>query len=280
MKKNFYLTIALFFNLIQTQAQVALPYSTGFDNAGEQSGWEEYRLSAGTQFYFWNYSTANPHSAPNCLAHNYPVGGSSVTDDWFVSPMFNLEDGGMIDSIWHSFSGFGAPQTADTLAIYLIIGSQNPSLASERILLHDFRTGYENDNVWRNTTDIEIPNAAAHSHIAIRYKTVVNWLDVRFDDIQISGNNTAGIKPQLAFQNEVVLFPNPAKEFLYISSDSFQIGETVKLSVFDMMGKNIIEDAAFIIGKSSLSIETLTKGNYAICISSNKKTMSSIFVKE
>jgi len=74
MRKNVYLTLALLFIVNLTQSQVALPYSTGFDNANEQSGWQEYRLGATSQFYYWNYTTANPHSAPNCLAHNYPVG--------------------------------------------------------------------------------------------------------------------------------------------------------------------------------------------------------------
>jgi len=252
----------MFFTLIHAQAQVALPYSTGFDNAGEQSGWEEYRLSAGTQFYFWNYTTANPHSAPNCLAHNYPVGGSSVTDDWFVSPMFNLEDGGMINGIWHSFSGFGTPQTEDTLAIYLLIGSQNPALASERIMLHDFKTGYQNDNVWRSTTDIEIPEAAAHSHIAIRYKTVVNWLDVKFDDIGISGNSTVGIAPTPLLQSDVVCYPNPAQDFVFVSNHGTAPSE-VKL--FNMHGKMINTN---ILAASSapqrIDISSLQPGIYFI----------------
>jgi len=278
MRINFYITIALFFSFVQTQAQVALPYSTGFDNAGEQSGWEEYRLSAGTQFYFWNYSTANPHSAPNCLAHNYPVGGSSVTDDWFVSPMFNLEDGGMIDGIWHSFSGFGTPQTEDTLAIYLLIGSQNPALASERIMLHDFKTGYQNDNTWRNTTDIEIPEAAAHSYIAFRYKTVVNWLDVKLDDIQISGNSTVAIAPKPSLLKDVECFPNPAKDFVLVSNPS---GTPRQMTVFNLYGQKIsTHTLAVSSAPQRIDISSLQSGIYFMHTNFDGKEVMKKIIKE
>lgn len=277
MRKNFYLTLALLFIIGLTKAQVALPYSTGFDNTGEQSGWQIHRLGA-TGTYNWLYNGNNAHSAPTCLVHTYPVGGSNVTDDWFVSPMFNLEDGGMIDSIWHSFSGFGTPQTEDTLAIYLLIGSQNPSLASERIMLHDFKTGYQNDNVWRSTTDIEIPEAAAHSHIAIRYKTVVNWLDVKFDDLGISGNSTVSITPQPSLKSDVECYPNPAQDFLFVSNHR---ATPAQLSILNIHGQEV---NSLVLAASStpqrIDVSSLQQGIYFIQTISDGNAIMRKIIKE
>lgn len=277
MRKNFYLTIFLLFITTIALTQVALPYSTGFDNAGEQSGWQIHRLGA-TSVYNWLYNGVNAHSAPTCLVHTYPVGGSNATDDWFVSPMFNLEDGGMIDTIWHAFSGFGTPQTADTLAIYLLIGSQNPSLASERILLHDFKTGYQNDNVWRYTADIEIPEAAAHAHIAIRYRTIVNWLDIRFDDLRISGNSTVSIAPQPSLQSDIVLYPNPAQDFVFITHPK---ATPAQVSIFNVHGQVVNTcTLAAAMASQRIDVSMLQPGIYFIHTIVDGKAVTSKIMKE
>ena len=110
-------------------------YKTGFDNMTEQSGWAQYRVGVIDPFYEWEYSAFEALSNPNCILHNYPVGGTEVTDDWFVSPVFDFSEGGMIDSVWHRFSGFGLPLAGDTIAIYLINGSADPELAASKTCL-------------------------------------------------------------------------------------------------------------------------------------------------
>src|SRR5688572_18629963 len=92
--------------LHESFAQTTLPYYSGFDNAAEQSGWVTFRKGS-TANGAWSVASFGAYSAPNSLSHNYPVGGSTPTDDWRVSPGFNFSNGGMIDSIRHNFSGFG-----------------------------------------------------------------------------------------------------------------------------------------------------------------------------
>ena len=65
-------------------AQTPLPYYTGFDNATEQAGWVEYDLGV-TSTYPWEFYNSSAYSAPTCLRRDYPVGGTQVTDGWFVS---------------------------------------------------------------------------------------------------------------------------------------------------------------------------------------------------
>ena len=175
--KEFLLSASILFSL-SAAAQTSLPYFTAFDNAGQQSGWTEYRLGEENAFYEWNYSTMQPYTAPNCLAHNYPVGGENLLDDWFVSPEFDFSGGGMLDSLHHAFSGFGVPGAGDTVAIYLLHGSQDPAVATKTLLM-DFRgADYTGDGAWRRLDPIAIPAQSGESYIAIRYSTIINHFGV------------------------------------------------------------------------------------------------------
>jgi hypothetical protein len=181
------LTAAITLRVLAAGAQSALPYYSGFDNSQQLAFWTQVRLGAsGT--YSWNVFAANFYSSPSSLQHNYPVGGS-VTNDWYVSPFFDLSNGGRIDSLRYMFSGFGMPNAGDTVALYLLSGSGNPSTATLVTMLKDFRgTDYQNDNVWRKLTNITIPPAAGPARIAFKYQTFQNWLDVRFDNLALSCN--------------------------------------------------------------------------------------------
>jgi hypothetical protein len=279
MKNNLYLTLALFFlSAALAHSQVQLPYSTGFDNAVEQDGWNTYRLGAIGQFNNWGYNSMNPHGAPLSIYHNYPVGGTSFTDDWFVSPMMNLESGGMIESVWHAFAGFGLPQTTDTVAIYLLIGSPNPGLATERILLHDYRADYQNDNTWYETEDIPIPAAASISYIAFRYKTVVNWLDVKFDDISISATVT-GVDEHLQSAIDVQVYPNPASELIRLKSYCLGMGEQVDISIYNSSGIKVKEVSRVPMTDVQIDTSTLPSGAYLVEIVHNGGRITKHFIK-
>lgn len=280
MKSNLYLTLALFLSAALAHSQVQLPYSTGFDNAVEQDGWNTYRLGAIGQFNNWGYNSINPHGAPLSIYHNYPVGGTSFTDDWFVSPMMNLESGGMIESVWHSFAGFGLPQTADTVAIYLLIGSPNPGLASERILLHDYRADYQNDNTWYETEDIPIPAAASISYIAFRYKTVVNWLDVKFDDLSIVGTVTGIEELTPSPSMQFVLYPNPTSDVIRLNTEHHSISEPVIISIYNGAGLQVMNLGMQSAETAPINVESLPTGIYTVVVQNSDGLLSQRFLKQ
>lgn len=196
-------------------AQVSLPYYTGFDSPGERSGWDEYRKGATNPNNQWQITSVGPLSPPDALYHGYPVGGTTPTDDWYVSPEFSFPNGGMIDSVWNAFSGFGTPMAGDTVAIYLLTGDQDPDLATSVTMLFNYAdTNYVNDNNWHVNTDIIIPATNEPAFIAFRYTTTVNWLDVKFDNLYISGDSTMSTNTNAAVQRTTSIYPNPTRDYL------------------------------------------------------------------
>ncbi|GAA4456788.1 choice-of-anchor J domain-containing protein [Rurimicrobium arvi] len=219
------------------QAQTTpLPYFTGFEDPMTTIDWKPIRKGDTSPYYLWTVDNA-PYAGNHALFHGYPVGGSSVTDDWLVSPAFSLPDGGKIDSIRHQFSGFGVPGSGDTVAFYLLTGNPDPALASSVTLLYDFRdTRYVADRVWNKTGNITIPPVTGDAYIAFRYHTVNNWLDVRFDNLAISSSTPTAIRDGYRAGEDFTVFPLPANQSLHIrSSVSF-----TRMELYDISGRNIL----------------------------------------
>lgn len=215
--KSFLLTILLITaGSITTgfQAQVSLPYYSGFDSAAERDGWAIYRLGDAA-LGSWSIASINSFSAPSCISHDYsPSSGANVVDDWYVSPGFLLPSGGMLDSVRYAFSGFSVPATGDTIGIYLLLGNQDPATASGIIELAEFRDGeYQADNVYRLLSAITLPATNEIAHIGFRYRNAEassRWLHVRFDNIAVRGSTTSIPKPNFGKTN--VIYPNPTHD--------------------------------------------------------------------
>ena len=232
------ISIALCWCTVQAFTQVSLPYYTGFDDNASLTGWTSYRKGS-TDSQQWAADNGGAFSPAKSLVHYYPVGGSTVTDDWFVSPALLIPEGGTLDSVRYAFSGFGMPQTEDTVAIYLLNGSPDPALATGKQLLYLFTgNAYQNDNVWRLLAPLALNPANGNSYLAFRYRTTVNWLDVRFDNVHISGIGAAGISENT--EEQVMLFPNPAEGTLQFFANGSATTETdFQLTLYDQNGRPV-----------------------------------------
>ena len=273
--KNTFLLLAILLITLNSSELFAQTYKTGFDNSTEQEGWVEFRVGANDMFYEWEYSSFNAYSAPNCISHNYPVGGSEVSDDWFVSPVFDFSEGGKIDSVWHNFAGFGLPMDGDTVAIYVLNGSADPDLATSKTMLYNYvDTNYANDNTWTLDTNISIPNLSGQSYIAFRYKTIVNWLDVKFDDIVITQNISTSVVPMNLDQSLVQIFPNPAIDFVSLKySDDLSVNN---ISIVDMTGKKV---RFFSKNEKTLNLIGLESGLYILRINTDQGILLKKMIK-
>lgn len=244
--KKLYLPFLLILVGSSLLAQTPLPYFTGFDNSSQQAGWTEYKLGVNSDPYKWEVGTVSPYSAPNSLVHYYPVGGSQQTDDWYVSPQFDFTLGATIDSLRYAFSGFGTPMAGDTIAIYLLNGSQDPAQAASIDMIYSFTDStYLNDNTWRKIDPINLLPVSGSSYIAFRYSTTNNWLDVRLDNLAINGENV-GLKENKAEQKAVSLYPNPAKGILKIDlKDKTGTDQKLSLKLYNTTGKLVMAQDIF-----------------------------------
>ena len=247
--------------LITIQMSIAqTKYYTGFDNANQLFGWNQYRKGDLGNYNF-NISSNNAYSPLDCLSHDYPVGGSIATIDWYVSREFNFSLGGKIDSLRFNFSGFGNPGNDDTVAIYLLVGSQDPNLATNKIVLHDFRdTSYKRTGNWEKLTNINIPNTSGKTYIAFKYKTVNNWLTVKFDNLAITQNANTSIR-QFDY-GTINIYPNPAKDFLTIHTGTMNIQNDCYLKIYDNFGKLVLEKMKY--DETQIDISNLVNGIYHI----------------
>lgn len=251
-----HLSIRIAFSFLITLpafSQESLPYYCDFNENTQAALWEVYNLGDNTDdlFYTWNFQIDN-------LAHSYPVGGTEITDNWAVSPSFDFSNGATIDSISHAFSGFGMPFGLDTIMIYAIAGSSNPDLATEVIPLKLLSgDDYNPDNVWRKSTGINIPPMEGESHIAFRYKTIVNWLDVRLDDLYISGNPLSD--EIIASVPTFEVFPNPAKDFILFQS----IPPKSTVRIMNIAGQTVFE-AQSATSQFRVDVQPLASGLYIL----------------
>jgi hypothetical protein len=277
MKKELLIGLSLICNL--SFGQVTLPYSSGFDNANEQSGWVHFQKAA-TSVGGWEISSSTPNSAPNCLSHDYaPSTGVTLADNWFVSPAFEIPSGGSLDSISYMFSGFSVPGMGDTVAVYLLQGSQDPDLAN-KTLLFDFRGAeYIADNTYRTKTNLSLSAYSGFSYVAFRY---VNsdvssyWLTTHFDDVKIVGN-TASLEEDKFSESGMNTYPNPTNGEVFIEN---HLDEIQSLQIVDMQGRvhvslNDVQDEIIKVDLSSFD-----SGVYLIKAKSNNETLTSRILVE
>lgn len=272
--KTMSLLVLLVTAFCQVQAQKKLPYYTSFDNVSEQEGWTQYRFGAISDFYQWEMEAFKPRSGSYSLFHLYPVGGSEVMKDWMVSPELDLSNGGNIDSLAHLGSGFGTPQEGDTIALYLIEGNADPSKASKKTRLILFSDAeYKNDNSWYKKTDVEIPATSNKAYLAFYYHTTNNWLDVYFDNLQVSSSVNTSAQPEI--QAEMNIYPNPASGLVQINLPPNM--ELESLEVLDNQGRVLFRD---ITQRRQLDVSGYPSGVYVIRAVSSQGIIRQRFLKQ
>jgi hypothetical protein len=273
--KNILIFLVLIILCIHCAAQTVLPYYTGFDNATQKAGWQQFRKGY-TGSYNWTYNNFIYHSSPTCLYHDYPLGssGTDTTVDWFVSPLFNFSSGGIIDSlkinVW-SITGSNTP--VDEISLYLLTGSNNPSVAGSVIPLASLKNMVSSANVYRDTGNFTIPSTTGNCYIGIKYKATNNWFVISIDDIYISGNYS-GIDYLNNDNNIDFLYPNPCKDRMSLILPGYS-SKWIELSFFNSLGikvdsrrfKNFNE-------KALVNISELNDGLYFVEITGNNGLIS------
>jgi hypothetical protein len=274
---------SLLFSLLLTvsialNGQIQLPYTASFDNLAEQNSWKQYKLGQETGLSYWEFLLID-QSVPDSfsLSHNYPVGGTKTTDNWIVSPELDMTKGAIIDSLFHLMNSLGGvtPQAADTIALYYLEGNRDPSLATKKEIVYDFlRTDFKVDNTWYSKSALKIPYMAKSGYLAFRYKTIVNWLDIKLDNIQVSPEIKSTVQ-RINNNIAVAIYPNPTSGVIKFRTD---LSGDFEVSILDFSGKLIVKET--VNTDSELHIEYLSKGVYFVEVLIQNQVQKSKFILE
>ncbi len=250
------------------KAQLVLPYNAEFNNATDLLDWTEYQLVPAS-YSEWSINSTGGVDGTGFISHDYaPSTADSIADDWYVSPEFNIPNGGTLDSIRFKLSGLSVPEAGDTLGIYLLIGSSDPSLATSKILLYDYRdTTYNADFTWNLITNISLPASVGSCYIGLRYLSQdvsSKWLTIGFDNFAISAISNVG-QEELEVNNATI-YPNPSSGKIIIESDRFV--EAVK--VFNGLGAEVYSDELIMEQKYlEIDLSGLDKGIYLVKVNNS-----------
>lgn len=251
----FFLTI-----LLTICAQTQLPYYTGFDNASEQNGWRNYEISSGNRSYPWEYSSFDKVSEPNSLRMSSPFNEDVYIENWFVSPEFDFSNGGVIDSLYYRYTGYGSiPEgSKDTMAVYLLVGNPDPLLASEKHLIHFFRdtiVGIEGE--WEREDSIRIPTVNGPAFVGFRHKTDAGWINLNIDNIHIRDTVVSGINELTTDKIGIEVYPNPTEDSFFILGINYK--DVVKIRLLDINRKEVDELQS---ANAHFSLKKYTAGCY------------------
>jgi hypothetical protein len=247
-----------------TQAQV---YRTSWDNASERQGWKQYHLGLDSNSS-WSYTPVAILTGEVLIHAAPPISNVNVTDNWIVSPVFNFSAGGSIDSLIVNLSGVEVPSANDRLGIYLVKGSQNPSVSGSWQLLKQFdSTDYMlNAGTYQNMDSIIIPPTSGNSYIAFRYKTINTQFDAVFDALQVTANYPNAIRDFDLQKGYLKIYPNPTSDAFSIKFDNITQGQKLNIKIFNSFGQLVYSKANHTNNHLTLDISVLPIGMYSVSV--------------
>jgi len=235
-----HITLSLLAFPLSLLAQLPLPYSTGFDNAGQQAGWQQFRTGH-LSTYSWGISGFGAPSAPNKLWHDYPVGGSAndTVRDWWVSPLLDLSTAANLTLKVNVYAITGSTMPSDGLSIMLLTGSPNPALATVTPL-QDLLPLVTSGSTYTQLPAVYIPPTGP-AYIAFYYQATQNWLTPGIDDVSVTAVGV-GIEEG---SNEIAISLCPGSDcsFSVRVDDARWLGEQLTVRLFDAQGRQVFDRA-------------------------------------
>lgn len=225
---------------ILATAQTALPYTTGFDNAAQQQGWQQFRTGHLSN-YSWGISANGAASAPNKLWHDYPVGGNATDTvrDWYVSPPLDLSGGAVLTCKANIYAIMGSSMPSDACGIFLLTGNANPDLATVTPL-QDLLPLITTGSTYTTTTAVNIPPTSGTAHIAFYYQATQNWLTPGIDDVSVQTVNV-GVAEHGALAN-LSITPATNEGLVTIAlNEARYAGALLTLQLWDARGVLVLQ---------------------------------------
>lgn len=253
-------TTANICNLLNADFAESLSPFTAFDVYGDQT---------------WDISTYGGVSFAKMSG--YANGGNNENEDWLISP--NLFANGGYEHVYLSFSNAykydGEPLRVMVSTDY--DGASEPSDYSWTDITSHF-TWSEGNYVWTESGAQDLSQYVslnAKLYVAFVYNSTTaassTW---ELTNVVALGEGYTSVNDNVAAR-EVVLYPNPASDRLFVSADNNSMVE-----VIDLSGRVMIQQE-MIAGENAVDLSQLEKGTYILRMkTSDGMTAVSKFVKE
>jgi len=231
MKQGLLFVLSLFV-CATANAQLPTPYSTGFDNASERSGWHEIRTGS-TAYFDWTYADAGAATPPTMLTHDYPVGNMNgdTVEDWFISPYLVLNASNTLAFKYYIYSINGSTTPMDYFGVWLSTESDDPA-AGDYVEIANLTNAASASFEWRDTSNIAIPSTPA-GYIAFRYRAVNNWFVANVDSVVVDAETKA---PTVEKKVTVQIFPTLATQYVTVQSNE----ALSSIALVDALGRKLV----------------------------------------
>lgn len=249
-----------------------LPFEENFDAVVQTSGFDYplgWSLENGNDDNFaWdiiqNYVLSSlAHSSPNSM---HMVFSLQTMNDWMYTPPIQLEEGESYRlSFWYQTTGDQyVPNPVEKIKV--AIGTDNnSSFMNDVIYVNEELSNQE----WRLAEVVFTATESDNYFIGIQGYSEPNQGILTIDDIYLESYTNINDKSV----NESAVYPNPAKDILYISGAT---GKTVK--IYNVAGKLAYENA--IEADFSISTDRFNQGLYIIqIIGQNSIESHKVFIK-
>lgn len=225
-----------------------------------------------------NYSVASDKNW-DCSANTISIngyGGNTASDDWYISPALDLDNYNneiLTFKTWLQYSDDGITDPEVKLEYSTnYSGSGDPSSATWNTLSYTFPTSSQ-QQTWTNSGNVDMSGITGNSvYLAFHYtssgtgsRTSAYW---QVDDVLLVGDVIANVN---SIDNNVKIFPNPAKNILNIKS----VANISEITISNIIGQEVIKLNNTNKKTYQINIENLHKGVYII---NCKNSQSNIFV--
>lgn len=228
-----------------------LPYKNTLNTQSERNELSVVRTgSAGT--YSWSVDVY--------ASHDYPVGGSSTdtVSDWLFTPPIKVTSGAQLAFRYFVYGITGQATPVDEFSIWYGRGSKQPFNGSY-VKLADLTYRISNQQVWRDTSGIQLPFVSDTGYICFRYKATNNWFTLGLDSIAVVIPGL-GVKSSQIEQTNV--YPNPSSGCFRVDCNS----DIHQIEVFDLNMRPVGLYQADGTRSKDITLESVNPGYYIVKI--------------
>lgn len=235
---------------------LSLPYYTGFDNAGEQAGWQGYVLGVNGTYGPWGFSAGT-------ISHDYNTTGT--VEDWFISPALNFTSQSKISLKIRVFVISGSINPTDYIGIWHSSGSQDPNIGSYTEVVNLTSIASSNFNQWIDTT-VSLPFTVGTGYIGFKYMNVNNWFTIDIDSVTVAPTSTTDIS-DTGSETDILLYPNPTTGHFTI-----ELTPTINsIEIYNLLGEKVKTLNNIAARNITLQRDNLSSGLYIVRLKQDNK---------